>query len=99
MDCAKLRKSGIPKKQRLELARLISEFFQGHNFPPHKALDAELADFLADRLPDLLCPPPARKILPETPSPGEDNKKTAGFIPPTTFWQKKTAGVNPAAQT
>ena len=53
--CTKFCNQGIDQEDRERLALLISKFFNRQGFPPHRQLDAELSDYIADALPNLIC--------------------------------------------
>ena len=53
--CSRLCESGLSGAERLQLASVISKFFHGEGFPGHKQMDLELANHIAQVLPDILC--------------------------------------------
>lgn len=53
--CDKFCNRGLDQGDRDRLARLVSKFFNRQGFPAHRQLDAELADYIADALPGLIC--------------------------------------------
>ena len=53
--CLKFYESGLDQSQRQNIARLASRFFHGKGFPNFKKIDIELANYLSDAIPGLVC--------------------------------------------
>lgn len=53
--CSKFCAHGLDKNGRQQLTQLIARFFNARDFPGHLQLDKELANRIADALPDIIC--------------------------------------------
>ncbi len=53
--CLKFYKSGLDQNQRQKIAGLVSRFFHGKGFPNFKKMDFELANYLSDAIPGVVC--------------------------------------------
>lgn len=51
----KFYESGLDQSQRQKIAGLISRFFHGKGFPNFKKMDTELANYLSDAIPGVVC--------------------------------------------
>ncbi len=59
--CSKFCTHGADKSARQQLTQLIARFFNTRGFPGHQQLDEDLANRIADALPDIICSREERK--------------------------------------